>query len=242
MKSLSAKSAPKTVSPLKESKNFSIQCWNDVSDIYESITKHPFNQELAAGILPVEKFEYYMLQDAIYLVDFARVLALISAKLEDKSRVIHFIEAAREAIIVERALHEDFFTHFKIKANHQSWRDKKPACDHYTNFLIATTSMRPAEVAIAAILPCFWIYREVGKNILSQSKANQNPFQKWIDTYSSEQFSLAVDNMIEIANIEYNKSSLKDEMRHYFVRSSIHEYKFWDDAYNLRDWPQFSNP
>lgn len=36
--------------------------------------------------------------------------------------------------------------------------------DSYTQFLIATASTASLEEAIAAVLPCFWIYREMGSN------------------------------------------------------------------------------
>jgi len=49
--------------------------WESITDIYQAIIQHPFNEELAQGTLPREKFAFYMQQDALYLADFARALA-----------------------------------------------------------------------------------------------------------------------------------------------------------------------
>ena len=43
------------------------------------------------------------------------------------------------------------------------------ACHHYTSFLTATAWSESYPVVLAALLPCFWIYAEVGHDIVSQS-------------------------------------------------------------------------
>ena len=66
-----------------------------------------------------------------------------------------------------------------------------PACHHYVSYLIATAYAEPYEVLLGALLPCFWIYAEVGRDIHARA-APANPYQAWIDTYAGEQFHAAV--------------------------------------------------
>lgn len=48
--------------------------------------------------------------------------------------------------------------------------EMSPACHHYTTFLLAVAYKEPLAVVLASLLPCFWIYVEVGKSI----KVSQN--------------------------------------------------------------------
>ena len=48
---------------------------------------------------------------------------------------------------------------------------------------------------LAALLPCFWIYAEVGRDIHARAAA-ANPYRAWIDTYAGEEFHAAVRAMI----------------------------------------------
>ena len=93
---------------------------------------------------------------------YGRVLAVAAAKAFDADDIMQFSDAAKIAIVVERSLHDDFMTlHFDLPESYP--------------------------VVLAALLPCFWIYAEVGKDIVSKSVPN-NPYQAWIDTYAGEEF------------------------------------------------------
>jgi thiaminase/transcriptional activator TenA len=93
-------------------KKFSTQAWQNNLPLYERILAMPFNAELAAGTLREDRFRHYMIQDAHYLEGFARALALASAKAENSDQIVQFAGAAQTAIIVERALHADYFAKF----------------------------------------------------------------------------------------------------------------------------------
>ena len=84
---------------------FSLQAWKNIDSIYQAILTMPFVKELAAGSLDWEIFQYYMIQDGIYLGEFARVLAIISAKAPQPDIQSEFAASVREAIVIERSLH-----------------------------------------------------------------------------------------------------------------------------------------
>ncbi|MEM7802662.1 MAG: TenA family protein, partial [Chloroflexota bacterium] len=168
---------------------FTQHLWASIEkEIYPAILELPFNQELMAGTLAQEKFEFYIYQDSLYLADYGKALAILGSRSLEAQRMLDFWEFASNAIVVERALHEGYINKFNIN----SQAERSPSCAAYTNFLLATTSQRSYEEGIAGVLPCFWIYREVG-NYIYDKAADNNPYQDWIDTYSGEEFHLAVE-------------------------------------------------
>ncbi|MEM7537697.1 MAG: thiaminase II [Chloroflexota bacterium] len=207
--------------------------WQNIEEIYQAILQLPFNQELMAGTLAQEKFEFYIYQDSLYLADYGRALAVLGSRSATPDRMLDFWQFAQNAIIVERALHEGYIKQF----NMTSQAKHSPACAAYTNFLLATATHRSYEEGIAGVLPCFWIYREVGNYIYANAAPN-NPYQAWIDTYAGEEFSLAVDKAIDITDETASQASesAKPLMIDAFVTSSRLEWMFWDSAYRMEQW------
>jgi thiaminase (transcriptional activator TenA) len=217
---------------------FSKDAWNANEALYETIRTMPFNQALAEGKLTEERFKHYIIQDAHYLIAFGRALAVAAAKADDPDGIVQFSEAAKVAIIVERALHGDYFQRFNVSAKDFENTPLSPACHHYSNYLIATAWAEPYAVALAALLPCFWIYAEVGKDIHGRAAKN-NPYQAWIDTYAGKDFHDAVNAVIATTDKVAAKQSAETlkAMHHAFTRATQLEWIFWDSAWNLGDWP-----
>lgn len=219
-------------------KKFSADAWKRNHAVYRKILEMPFNRELAAGTLRVDRFKHYMIQDAHYLEGFARALSLASAKGIDADHVVHFAGAAQTAIVVERSLHADYFVKFGISREDFAAAEPSPVCEHYVSWLLRTAALEPFEVTIAALLPCFWIYREVGRHILANA-ARPNAYQAWIDTYSGEEFEQAVDAVIAVADSVARDASPHTlaAMHRAFTRGVQLEWMFWDSAYRLGAWP-----
>jgi len=91
---------------------------------------------------------------------------------------------------------------------------------------------------MAAVLPCFWIYWDVG-NAIAREAAADNKYRAWIDTYSDAGFGNAVRAVIAATDkaAEGATDAVRGRMMTAFVRSSQYEYLFWDGAYQLRRWP-----
>lgn len=208
--------------------------WNTITPIYESIQNMSFIEELTNGTLPKEKFQFYMAQDSLYLAHFGRTLALIGAKIYDIDDALTYIRFAENAIVVENILHESYFKDFEVS-------DKgiiAPTCHHYIHFLRSTAALEPVEVAMAATLPCFWIYKKVGDYIYSNQQEENNPYQRWIETYGGEEFALSVKNAIAICDkaAANTTTEIRKKMTEAFITASRMEYNFWDAAYTLKVW------
>src|ERR671937_765402 len=93
---------------------FTAELWSAIAPIYEAILRHPFLRGLGDGSLPRDSFQFYAVQDALYLRDFARALSLAAARAPRDDWIIMFNEHAAGALRVERSLHESFFKEFGL--------------------------------------------------------------------------------------------------------------------------------
>jgi thiaminase (transcriptional activator TenA) len=198
----------------------------------------PFNTELAAGTLSRECFRHYITQDALYLGQFSRVLAIAAAKAPDAATLQNFAQSALGAVAVEQKLHERYLAEFGVDPAMLAAAEPAPDCLAYTSFLIAAAYHEPWEVLVAALLPCFWIYWDVGCAIAAAA-AVDNPYRAWIETYADPQFGAAVEQVIAVADRAADAASaaMRERMLAAFIRAAQYEWLFWDGAYQRRSWP-----
>jgi thiaminase/transcriptional activator TenA len=219
---------------------FSDEAWERTASLREAIHRLPFNVELAAGSLSRDRFQTYIIQDAIYLGRFSRALAISAAKAPDTATLQCFAQSALGAIAVEQALHGRYLRDFGVDPIASASAEPSPDCLAYTSYLIAAAYHDPWEVLVAALLPCFWLYWDVGCAI-ARTAAPQNPYKAWIDTYADERFGDAVRIVIAIADraAETGTAMIRAGMLAAFSRACQYEWLFWDGAYQRRGWPQF---
>jgi Putative transcription activator len=218
--------------------NFSTSAWQNNLPLYHAILALPFNVELAAGTLREDRFRHYMVQDAHYLEGFARALALAAAKADSSDHLVQFAAAAQTAILVERALHTDHLAKFGLSAADFAAACPTPVCHHYVSYLLRVAALEPFPVVLAVVLPCFWIYREVGKNVHARA-TRPNPYQAWIETYAGEEFSAAVQAVVSTTD-EVAAGCSADTlaaMHLAFTCATQLEWMFWASAYQLESWP-----
>jgi thiaminase (transcriptional activator TenA) len=217
---------------------FSDEAWRHTASLRAAIDALPFNTELAAGTLGRDRFQNYITQDALYLGQFSRALAIAAAKAPDTATMQTFAQSALGAVEVEKALHERYLQEFGIDPATLAAAEPSPDCLAYTSFLIATAHHEPWGVLVAALLPCFWIYWEVGRAIAGQT-ATDNPYRAWIDTYADPRFGEAVQTVIATADraADGTTPALRAKMLAAFTRATQYEWLFWDGAYQRRSWP-----
>jgi thiaminase (transcriptional activator TenA) len=217
---------------------FSEAAWQRTARLRRAIDELKFNTELTAGTLSRERFQGYIVQDALYLGQYSRVLAIAGARGPDAATLNAFGACALEAVAVEQALHERYLTEFGVDPARLVDAEPSPDCLGYTSFLLATAYHEPWEVLIAALLPCFWIYWDVGSRIAKQATAD-NPYRAWIETYADEGFGEAVRTVIGITDraAAATTPAIQTRMMTAFIRSTQYEWLFWDGAYQRRGWP-----
>lgn len=213
---------------------FTDELWHRIESHYEAILNLPFITELTSGALRKDVFLFYLQQDTLYLADFGRALALAGIRSDDSDDTESFLKFAGETVTVERALHKSFYEKYNVEPA----TEKSPACFMYTNFLIATAAIGDNAINVAALLPCFWIYREIGLEIHRQATVD-NPYREWIDTYAGEAFNASVDQAIAITEkVAGGENDARlEEMAQAFVKSTELEWMFWESAYRKEEWP-----
>jgi thiaminase/transcriptional activator TenA len=217
---------------------FTDELWDAIEPIYGEILRHPFLTGLTDGSLARESFQFYAVQDALYLREFARGLSLAGARAPRDEWIIMFDEHAAEALRVERALHEGFFREFGLSPEDVATTPLAPTNLAYTSYLLAVAYGRPFHEAIAALLPCYWIYWEVGKTLERAGSPNAL-YARWIGTYASEGFGAVVRSVLGATDAVAASlgSAEREAMRRHFVTTSRYEWMFWEMGYRCERWP-----
>ncbi len=216
---------------------FTESLWISIEDIYDKILKHPFIRGLIDGSLDEEAFRFYVIQDALYLRDYARGLALLGTKAPDDQWLMMFVEHARDAIVVERALHESFFKDWNLRVEDVNSTPMAPTNLFYTSYLLRIAYERPFQEVLGCFLPCYWIYWEVGKE-LERRGSPKELFRRWIQAYSSEPYGSIVRQVLEVMDQVAQGAGEGDlkRIQYHFRMTSKLEYLFWDMGFQKQGW------
>ncbi|MFA6617783.1 MAG: TenA family protein [Candidatus Neomarinimicrobiota bacterium] len=208
---------------------FSAKLWKRSRSLFQEMLRHPFNSELAEGTLDLEKFKVYLQQDALYIKSYTKALFNLRAKAPNHEAKAILTSFAEEGYTLEKELHDTFFNTSQV----EPIKEALPACKDYGDFLENVTSLSSYPVGLASLLPCFWIYSEVGLNLNNISVQN-NPYQPWLDTYTGPEFAEQVRQILELVeDAAANSNALVQvDMKSMYLQSCKMELKFWDACYH----------
>ena len=208
--------------------------------IWDAQFKHPFVKALGKGTLPQRKFRYYILQDARYLEELARIFALGAQKAQDPDTALRFAKLVEETIVVERGLHETYGKQWKLTAADMRNTPLAPTNYAYCRHMRSTAQAGTlAELTVVA-LPCAWIYCVVGQHLLQKGPpSSKHPYRDWLLLYGSPEFAEVTRWMRALVDKEAKRAGKaeKDRMRDAFLTSSRYEWMFWDMAWREEQWP-----
>lgn len=153
--------------------------WDSMGEVWSQIMGLPFIMGLRDGSLSKREFDFYLNQDAHYLANYSRALAVLAAKAGEPQYQVEWAESARDCLVVEAQLHHEWLGGIS--------GDTSPVTLGYTNFLTATAYGDDYVVGAAAVLPCYWIYAEVGA-CLAASNHPDHPYHEWLKTYGDQSF------------------------------------------------------
>jgi thiaminase/transcriptional activator TenA len=214
------------------------QLWQAVEPTYQAILEHPFLQGLTDGSLPADRFAYYVAQDAHYLRDYARALAVVGAKAPTHADTGVLAKHAVGTVDVELALHEALLPRLGLSGAELDEIPISPTTTAYTSYLLATVYGGSFAQGLAAVLPCYWIYARVGEALVERGSPDER-YATWIDTYAGEEFAAVVAEVLALADrIGPNLSEAEKALalRHFCVTSQ-YEWMFWDAAWRKETWP-----
>jgi thiaminase/transcriptional activator TenA len=207
-------------------------------DLWSAIVAHPMVSRLGDGTLETAPFEYWVRQDYVYLVDYARVFAHGAASAPTLDHMGTFAELLHETIDTEMDLHRAYAAEFDISEAELEATEPSPTTQAYTDFLVRTAATGTFGDLVAALLPCMWGFNETAKRLESDGMPDDERYAEWILTYAGEEFSeltrWCMDLMDEVAADA--TATDRERYRDRFVTSARYEYRFWDAAWNQEAW------
>lgn len=217
---------------------WSERLWSGITPIYDAILDHPFLAGLAAGDLPQDRFAYYIAQDAHYLRDYARALAVVAAKAPTHVDAGMLSQHAADTVAVELALHATLLPQLGLDARQLEDVAVSPTTVSYTSYLLAAAYGGSFAEGLGAVLPCYWIYARVGAALVERGSPDPR-YQAWIDTYAGPEFAGVVADVLALADRVGADLSASDESRARarFAMTTRYEWMFWDAAWRLEAWP-----
>ncbi|MGJ9414380.1 TenA family protein [Aeromicrobium sp. CF4.19] len=207
--------------------------WTAASGWFGAIVEHPFVVELGDGSLPEEAFTRYLVDDAHYLDRYARVLAQLAVRGAGVRDVELFASAATGAVVAERELHTGWLGSRGLDPDAPGVAEPSPTCRAYTGFLLEMAVSAPFDVAVAAVLPCFRVYAEVGRHLAAEV-GDDHPYAAWIRTYADPEFDAAVRRAEDcLDRVTRDEPAVIDA----YLTATRFEWMFWDAAWRGERWP-----
>lgn len=205
--------------------------------VWEACLRHPFVTGIGDGTLDMEKFRYFMLQDYLYLFDYARVFALGVVKARDPELMRVFAANVDAILDGEMKIHRAYMKRLDI--TEEQVFSIKPALANlsYTNYMLSVAQTGGPMEIVASILACSWSYAEIGQALAAIPGAAEHPFYgEWIRGYASEEYAATNQALIEL--MDSLAADAGEEQLAYltdvFVNCSRYELGFWDMAWDVQ--------
>lgn len=212
--------------------------WSEIEPVYDSILAHPFIKGLTTGELSTDSFVYFISQDTHYLQEYVRTLLTLAAKAPDFAASKMLTTHAAAAASAETGLHAELMTELGRDPAELLAFDVRPTTRAYTTYLTSTAFSGSFADGLAAVIPCFWIYAEVGEH-LQQAGSPSPVYQRWIDSYGSAEYLSEVLLALDLTDQVGADLGAQAEARarQHFLMAARYEWMFWDAAHRLEAWP-----
>ncbi|WP_414053963.1 thiaminase II [Macrococcus equi] len=220
---------------------FTDRIFERVQPIWTSYLNHPFVKGLGDGSLNNEKFQHWLKQDYVYLIEYAKLMAIGSAKARDLETMGTFANLLHGTLFMEMDLHRKFAKQFGIDGKTLENTQASAVNTAYTSYMLNHAQSGGAEHVVACLLACAWSYNFIGQHLAKEPFAlsEQNPYHEWVETYSGEEFTALTNDAIRLMNqlTEGKPESELMELEEIIVKTSYYEYMFWDMCENRELWP-----
>jgi thiaminase/transcriptional activator TenA len=209
------------------------------AEIWEAQHRHPFVRGIGDGTLDAQRFQFWVRQDYLFLIGYARLLALAAARAPDLDTMGRFADLVYETLRVEMDLHRSYSADIGITVADLEREMMAPTTRGYTDFLLRTATIGDFAELVAALLPCMWGFNEIGCRLAENGPPDVERYARWIEMYASEEFTGLAGWLRELTDrIGADLAGApRERMRDAFVTSSRYELAFWEMAWTLETWP-----
>lgn len=219
---------------------FTDRLWPKVESIWNGYLKHPFVKGLGDGTLEIDKFQHWLKQDYVYLVEYSRLMAIGAEKSPDLKTMNMFSAMLHGTLFGEMDLHRDFSKQFGISEEALLETEPSAVNTAYTSYMLNHAQRGDAASVAACLLACAWSYNYIGRSLADKyPEQENNPYKQWVETYSGEDFSTlngtAMTLLNELADGKPERElALLEEI---VVKTSLYEYMFWEMCETKEEWP-----
>jgi thiaminase/transcriptional activator TenA len=227
------------ISPEKQQLHLSERLRERVLPFWRQHLEHPFVVALGNGTLPQENFEFYIRQDALFLDELTKTFAYAATKTSERSEMEQFGKLLLNTLQVELALHQQYGKRFGLTPEEMAATPMAPTNYAYTRHLLSIAATGTLPELLTAILPCAWIYAEVGHHFGQITPAPDHPYSDWLSTYASPDFDAVGVWLRECLDAHTIDIRPNEEARLHaiFLISTRYEWLFWDMAWKREEWP-----
>ncbi len=210
-----------------------------VLPLWQRQREHPFVVALGNGSLPRANFEFYIRQDALFLDELTKTFAYAVTKTADHDEMEQLGKYVLNTLLVEAELHRRYSERFGLTPSEMAATRMAPTNYAYTRHLLSIAATGTLPDLLTAILPCAWIYAEVGRHLVGDTPpTSDHPYVEWLATYASPDFD-AVGIWIR-ERLDARAASLSPEeearLQEIFLISTRYEWLFWEMAWHLEEW------
>ena len=202
---------------------------------WDDYIQHDFVKQLTAGTLAPDSFRHYLVQDYLYLIHYTRVMAL-SVYKSDTLAQMRVGQAGINAMLdMEIAMYLDFCHQWDIPLEQVENAPESAVTIAYSRYILDAAMSGSLAELYAAIAPCLMGYGEIGKRIKEQSFVTDNPYQPWIDVFSSDEFQvITAQNEAQINTLLADaRPAQADKFQRLFNTAARMEVNFWQQALDL---------
>ena len=207
--------------------------------IWEAQHQHPFVRGIGDGTLGLEPFKFWVRQDYVFLVGYARLLALAAARSPDLNTMTRFAELLFATLQTEMSVQRSYAAEFGISHEELERELPAPTTQAYTDFLLQVAATGDFAELVGALLPCMWGFSEIGQRLAERSRPADERYAKWIDTYGSREFAELAEWCRDLLDrlAEGLPEPYLQKLEEAFLTSSRYEWLFWEMAWKTERWP-----
>ncbi|SDK34075.1 thiaminase II [Lacicoccus qingdaonensis] len=216
---------------------FSEQLREKTKSSWDKSLNHPFVRGIAEGGLPLETFKNYIMQDIYYLKHYGKVHAFAAAHADDFSVSASLAEKAKNTAEAELTVHKEHAEILNITDEDIENFKPAPTAYAYTSHLYRASLSGSLAQIIAAILPCYWLYADIGMKY-KDADPDEEIYRNWIGMYASDWFQESTQEMIDLMDNLADKAGEdeKNRITEQFVIAKDYELSFWEMSYTFEKW------
>ena len=205
-----------------------------VKEIWDAYNEHPFVLGIQDGTLDQEKFKYYIIQDFLYLEEYAKVFALGIAKAKSPETTALFSKYVALLTEGEMDIHRGYMGKFAVSRKELETAHRALDNLSYTSYMLRVVYEEGETEILAAILSCAYSYEVIARKIVERNPAAlDHPFYgDWVKGYADPQYSEANVLLLETTD-RLTQHYTEQQVRHLvniFISCSRYELAFWELA------------